>query len=495
MGGFSFLWINIVFSLLVGVFLYIRQYDISEASFSPLNNVMLGIAGLSTFSLFWSPCNTWGTLVRRLALILLVLMHLKTQLDSTSRFAQIKPRKGGSVALITGGNGSLGRNIAASLVELDINVVLACRDLNKCQQTVNMLKSKIPLKSSRISSAAYALDLSSLAGVRTFAEKFQEEHGRLDFLVHAAGSVHASGVKSRDGLEESFASLYLAPFALSHWLMPLLMKPVDHNPFGANAARIISVVSHAAFTGRFNASMLNLETKGDFENEYTDNCGKEGSLDAFSSFWCIMGKPPLGNVKQNGYSRAMLSVILGTQELQRRIDHFHSIPPHNATYRRVVTATVNPGMVSSTISPVHTIFGPVLRPGTVAATVVSYALLSDAYLPSSYIDSSFNAQDLAGYRDEGLATHLTAFPQLIDAGLDFLTTPPSAGVYSSSMVKFKGLQLIDGDMSAHHRTVSARLYDVSLQFIADERDGHPTYTTKVGSSATTFKFLRRSARN
>jgi NAD(P)-dependent dehydrogenase (short-subunit alcohol dehydrogenase family) len=490
MAAFQYYWLSFVFALCVSLFLFIRQNDISEAAFSPLNNVMLGIVGISTMTLFWSPSKTMGTLFRRFALILLVLMQLKNQLDSIGSRVQIQPRKGGFVALVTGGNGSLGRNIAATLMEMDINVIIACRTVSKCQETAEVLKKKLPSKTSFVSFAKYPLDLNDLESVRGFSVRFLEENDRLDYLIHAAGAVSSAGQKTLQGLENSFGSLYLAPFALSHWLMPLLLKPLTTNGNGANAARIVSLVSHSAFEGSFHTSIVQADVKGDFQNEITDNCGKAGELDLLSSLWCSMGKKAMGSQKENGYARAMLATVLSTQELQRRVDQFFLSPGHNVTYRRLVTSTVNPGTVSSTLSPLHVIFGPVLRPPTTAAALVVHALQSDKYQPSSYIDSAFNDQDLGEYSQLGLPTHVSAFLRLHEMNLEFLNERNDGKVYSSSVIKFKAMNFVkNSEEPIAHQAIAARLYDISLQFLSDFQRNKPLYSTKIETTSNVFNFL------
>jgi NAD(P)-dependent dehydrogenase (short-subunit alcohol dehydrogenase family) len=85
----------------------------------------------------------------------------------------------------------------------------------------------------------YLADLSSLEQVRRLAEEVERDHGRLDLLVNNAG-IGGGGGRSRreesvDGHELRFAANYLAPFLLTHLLLPLLRRSAP--------TRIVNVAS------------------------------------------------------------------------------------------------------------------------------------------------------------------------------------------------------------------------------------------------------------
>lgn len=491
----QYYWFSTLFTAAVVGFFFVRQNDISEATSNPLTSIMMGVVGITLVTLFTMPPTTLSLMTRRIGLVILVLFQMKNQWDAVDTQAKVHSRRG-MVALIVGGSGAIGRNVAASLIEVDCKVILACQNVTKCRETASVLQSKLPAKASLLSFALTPLNLTDLDSVREFARKFLSEEQRLDFLVHTAGSLSFNGTKTAQGLEHSFGSLYLGPFALSHWLMPLLLKPIPDSVNGGNAARIVHVVSPAAFSGSFHPSFFSATGNGDFQNEFTDNCGASGLIQPFTSFACFLGYSTASSAPNqksfNGYSRAMLSNILATQELQRRVDDFLTLPQHNTTYRRLVTAVVNPGTVSSLLSPVHTIFGPMMRIPSVSAAVVLHGLHSNSFLPSSYIDSTLKGQDLGDYTATGLQIHLRAFPQLKELRLGFLY-PRDVDVYSSALVKWKAISWSQSSVEGlviDHRTVSARLYELSVQMLRDYNDRLPFFTTEVKLTGKTFEFLK-----
>ncbi|MGH8719024.1 MAG: SDR family NAD(P)-dependent oxidoreductase [Burkholderiales bacterium] len=86
----------------------------------------------------------------------------------------------------------------------------------------------------------YDADFSSLAAVRRLAEEVRARRDRLDILINNAGigagpRTGARREQSADGHELRFAVNYLAPFLLTHLLLPLLRKSAP--------ARIVNVAS------------------------------------------------------------------------------------------------------------------------------------------------------------------------------------------------------------------------------------------------------------
>jgi NAD(P)-dependent dehydrogenase (short-subunit alcohol dehydrogenase family) len=125
----------------------------------------------------------------------------------------------GQVVLVTGATDGMGRVLAAELVQAGATVLVHGRDPRRIADTV------AELGAARVRS--YQADLADLAQVRTLAEQVTEREPRLDVLVNNAGigtSVPGGGARqeSTDGYELRFAVNYLAGFALTRQLLPLL---------------------------------------------------------------------------------------------------------------------------------------------------------------------------------------------------------------------------------------------------------------------------------
>jgi NAD(P)-dependent dehydrogenase (short-subunit alcohol dehydrogenase family) len=120
---------------------------------------------------------------------------------------------------VTGATDGLGRALAAELVRSGATVLVHGRDPGRIADTV------AELGESNVRS--YQADLADLTQVRTLAGQVTEREPRLDALVSNAGigtTVPGGGVRqeSADGYELRFAVNYLAGFALTRELLPLL---------------------------------------------------------------------------------------------------------------------------------------------------------------------------------------------------------------------------------------------------------------------------------
>jgi NAD(P)-dependent dehydrogenase (short-subunit alcohol dehydrogenase family) len=100
--------------------------------------------------------------------------------------------------------------------------------------------------------AYYRADLASLDEVRRLAGEVAAQHDRLHVLVNNAGigfgPPGGAREKSRDGHELRFAVNYLAPFLLTHLLLPLLQRGAP--------ARIVNVASLGQASLDFDDVML-----------------------------------------------------------------------------------------------------------------------------------------------------------------------------------------------------------------------------------------------
>ncbi|HMD92393.1 MAG TPA: SDR family NAD(P)-dependent oxidoreductase [Trebonia sp.] len=143
----------------------------------------------------------------------------------------------GKVVLVTGATDGLGRALAADLARSGATVLVHGRDPGRIADTVQELRAAAG-SGERVRS--YQADLASLAGARALAEAVIAAEPRLDVLVNNAGigtTVPGGDVRqeSADGYELRFAVNYLAGYALTRRLLPLLRKSAP--------SRIINVSS------------------------------------------------------------------------------------------------------------------------------------------------------------------------------------------------------------------------------------------------------------
>lgn len=159
------------------------------------------------------------------------------------------PNNDKRIALVTGSTDGIGKLTAQRLAEMGDAVLIHGRSLEKVRSTAEEIRRK----SGNPAVAHVTADLASLAEVRRMATDVDQRYDRLDILINNAGVLPAEAPKgerpiSADGFELCLAVNYLAPFLLTHLLMPLLRA--------APAARILNVSSAAQENVDFDDLML-----------------------------------------------------------------------------------------------------------------------------------------------------------------------------------------------------------------------------------------------
>jgi NAD(P)-dependent dehydrogenase (short-subunit alcohol dehydrogenase family) len=148
------------------------------------------------------------------------------------------PDLSGRTAVVTGANSGLGFVCARELARRGARVVLACRDAGRGAAAVEAVSRAAPDALVELE----ALDLSSLASVEAFAERFASAHPSLDLLINNAGVMAPPRAVTADGFELQFATNHLGHFALTGRLLGALQA-------GASA-RVVTLSSNGHKLGR-----------------------------------------------------------------------------------------------------------------------------------------------------------------------------------------------------------------------------------------------------
>jgi NAD(P)-dependent dehydrogenase (short-subunit alcohol dehydrogenase family) len=152
------------------------------------------------------------------------------------------------VILVTGATDGLGKRVAFDLAAREATVLLHGRSREKGEAALRHIRDA----TGNQKLIYYNADFSSLDEVRRLSEKVQADQRRLDVLINNAGIGPGTRLsrreKSIDGHELRFAVNYLAPFLLTHRLLPLLRRSVP--------ARIINVASVGQQPIDFDNAML-----------------------------------------------------------------------------------------------------------------------------------------------------------------------------------------------------------------------------------------------
>jgi NAD(P)-dependent dehydrogenase (short-subunit alcohol dehydrogenase family) len=153
------------------------------------------------------------------------------------------------LAVITGGTAGIGRYTALGLVRQGVGLLITGRDAGRLAETVAWLKARAPDAAIETERG----DFASLAEVRAMAERIAARHSKLDILVNNAGLIMPNRVVTTDGFETTFQVNHLAPFLLTHILLPALKA--------AAPSRIVTVSSMASRAGHIDFNDLNMAQK------------------------------------------------------------------------------------------------------------------------------------------------------------------------------------------------------------------------------------------
>ncbi|MFW9962592.1 MAG: SDR family oxidoreductase [Candidatus Sifarchaeia archaeon] len=178
------------------------------------------------------------------------------------------------VCIVTGSNSGIGKETALGLAEMGARVVMVVRNKERGEDA----RSEIIQQSGNKSVDLMTYDLCSMDEIRGLALEFKNKYDRLDVLVNNAGAVFNKRQATAEGFEMTLAVNYLAPFLLTHELLPLLKKSVP--------SRVINLSS-----GLHKSAKLDLD---DLQSE--------------SSYKSM-----------NVYRNAKLMVVMHTYELARRL--------------------------------------------------------------------------------------------------------------------------------------------------------------------------------
>ena len=466
----------ILVALLIAITLIRSTEIIAYLCDSLMYVIMFAACYLAAASLFFAPPKSWGLAIRRLGVIVMVLTNFKRDIDwdlgkdliSYSADEGGKYDLKGRIVIVTGASSGVGLGTSQLFASYGATVIMACRNKQRCKTASEHVRRLLAAKTSYIGPVIpMQMDLSDLTSVYNFANQITKTYTNVDILVNNAGSVPEPGERTQQGFEMAWGSMHLGHFALTQWLLPVLLAPLPASTVNScdededaefslssrfqakilkdeyshsDSSRVIFVASEAFLGGSYHESLLygNGTGMGDLHGEYIDNCG----FNAVGIPCCPIGKctadtattttttatTPSPTSQTNSYARSKLSNVLSAYELQKRVDAYAlsrskegagagagagAGGKHNITYtRRLVSSSLHPGAVATNIHPVFSskLSNWGMRSHMQAARVIVYAAMENSYVPSSYIDSMSKPHDLFDYFASGsqVKSHHTA---------------------------------------------------------------------------------------
>ncbi|MDF0542268.1 SDR family NAD(P)-dependent oxidoreductase [Sphingobium sp. H39-3-25] len=144
------------------------------------------------------------------------------------------------VAVVTGANSGIGKQVAKALARQGWRVIGTGRDADRIKAAEAEIRAAAPDAKIDILRA----DLSLLAEAEILADAIAARTDRIDLLVNNAGGMTDALVMTSEGLEANFAGNHLGPFVLTRRLLPLLRATAADAPKGS--VRIINTASDAS---------------------------------------------------------------------------------------------------------------------------------------------------------------------------------------------------------------------------------------------------------
>lgn len=204
----------------------------------------------------------------------------------------------GRMIVVTGGNSGLGYESVKAFAAKGAEVVLASRTVEKGEAAKNEILRTVPEGKITV----MQLDLGDLDSVRDFASTLKKTFSKLDVLLNNAGIMMTPYFTTKDGFEGQFGTNHLGHFALTGWLLDLLLS--------TPGSRVVNVSSGAHRNGVM-----------DFSNLQYEN-----------------GE---GYTPTKAYGRSKLSNLLFTYELQRKLE---------ASGKDTIAVAAHPGVAMTNLA-------------------------------------------------------------------------------------------------------------------------------------------------
>ena len=135
------------------------------------------------------------------------------------------------IVLITGATSGIGKETALGLAKLGATIVFTTRDNLKGEKT----KKELIVATNNKDIHMLKCDLASFESIKNCCKEYKSKYDKLHVLINNAGVWDFKRRESKDGIENIFATNYLAPFLMTNLLLDVLKK--------SSPSRIVNVTS------------------------------------------------------------------------------------------------------------------------------------------------------------------------------------------------------------------------------------------------------------
>jgi NAD(P)-dependent dehydrogenase (short-subunit alcohol dehydrogenase family) len=228
----------------------------------------------------------------------------------------------GKTVIVTGANTGIGFQTALALANLQATVIAIARSETKARETADQLRTLTGNNEVQ----GYSADLASQKQIRMAAEKILTDFQKVDVLINNAAAWYSRHELTEEGIEKQLAINHLAPFLLTHLLLPAMAPSTD--------SRVITVSSDSHFHGRIHFDDIHLKNNYHGLRAYAQS--KLGNV-LFTYEFERRKKPgqPVINAVQPG----LVKTNIGLK---------HTISLHNLVWRLRRLGGVSPGQGAAT---------------------------------------------------------------------------------------------------------------------------------------------------
>ncbi len=147
--------------------------------------------------------------------------------------------------LITGSTDGIGKGAALLFAQSGYKVILHGRNATKLNSVMEEVQGLAP----SASVTGYVADFTDLKAVQELAHRILAEVPQIDVLINNAGVFNSAKSKTSAGLDPRFVVNYLAPYILTHALLPHLKQQAGSRIINLSSAAQ-APVSMAALQGK-----------------------------------------------------------------------------------------------------------------------------------------------------------------------------------------------------------------------------------------------------
>ncbi|XP_033334146.1 retinol dehydrogenase 12 [Megalopta genalis] len=162
------------------------------------------------------------------------------------------PLQTGRIAIVTGGSRGIGVEIVKMLLELDMEVIIACRTPSAGEEVIQQIRQS-GVKNGK--AKVYRIDNASLESVKQFAAQIKKDYTEIHVLINNAGIMFTPYSETAEGFEVQWGVNYLSHFLLTILLLPLLKAGGVKS--SQQSSRIVNVSSCAHLLGKINFKDIN----------------------------------------------------------------------------------------------------------------------------------------------------------------------------------------------------------------------------------------------